>query len=228
MEELNHQINKELVIQKIESANTLYEIVTAFEDIMSLIEYSQYMDEETKEERGLTKEEEETLLDILNYTLENKAKNIIYVINRKMEEAGKPSAQKAEDKGSYYKEEQRINKIRQQESKKLDNFLNRIAQLLLKKGIEPNKANGIKTEAGTLYLRKVNTKIYPDINSVGDKFKRYKISECIIPNDIYEKIPLEVREYIKFTPEINKKEVDSDENMSKEVRTETSFKVAIS
>ena len=68
----NFYLDKEKVIQKIESANSLFDIITAFEDVMLLIEQSQHMDEETKEVIGLTKEEEETLLDILDYTLENK------------------------------------------------------------------------------------------------------------------------------------------------------------
>lgn len=119
-------LDKEKVIEKIENANSLFEIITAFEDVMLLIEQSQYMNEETKEIKGLSTEEEETLLDILDFALENKAKNIIYVINSKIQEAGKPNAQKAEDKGIYYHEEQRLKKIRSQESKKLENFLNYI------------------------------------------------------------------------------------------------------
>ena len=224
----NFYLDKEKVIQKIESANSLFDIITAFEDVMLLIEQSQHMDEETKEVIGLTKEEEETLLDILDYTLENKAKNIIYVVNSKIKEAGKPNAQKAEDKGIYYQEEQRLKKIRVQETKKLENFLNYISNLLVRKGILPKKANGIKTEAGTLYLRQVDTKVYPDVNYVEDKFKRYRISECIISNDIYEKIPQEVLEQLKITPEVDKKAIDSDEEMAKEVRIETNYKVAIS
>ena len=173
-------LDKEKVIEKIENANSLFEIITAFEDVMLLIEQSQYMNEETKEIKGLSTEEEETLLDILDFALENKAKNIIYVINSKIQEAGKPNAQKAEDKGIYYHEEQRLKKIRSQESKKLENFLNYISNLLVRRGTKPKKANGIKTEAGTLYLRQVDTKVYPDVNYVEDKFKRYKLSECMI------------------------------------------------
>lgn len=226
--EVNFYLDKEEVIEKITQANTLNEIVNAFEDVMSLIEQSQYMDEETKLEKGLTPEEEETLMDILNYTLENKAKNIIYVINKKIEEAGKPSAQKAEDKGFYYKEEQRIKKLRKQEERKLGNFLEHISSLLVKRGIKPNKANGIKTEAGILYLRKSDTKVYPEVNYLKDEFKRYKISECVIPYDIYKLIPEEVKEYLKIESEVDKKKVDLDETLSKEIRIETKFKVAIS
>ncbi len=204
-------LDKEKVIEKIENANSLFEIITAFEDVMLLIEQSQYMNEETKEIKGLSTEEEETLLDILDFALENKAKNIIYVINSKIQEAGKPNAQKAEDKGIYYHEEQRLKKIRSQESKKLENFLNYISNLLVRRGTKPKKANGIKTEAGTLYLRQVDTKVYPDVNYVEDKFKRYKLSECIISNDISEKIPQEVLEHLKLTPEVDKKKIDSAE-----------------
>lgn len=221
-------LDKEKVIEKIENANSLFEIITAFEDVMLLIEQSQYMNEETKEIKGLSEEEEETLLDILDFTLENKAKNIIYVINSKIQEAGKPNAQKADDKGIYYHEEQRLKKIRTQESKKLENFLNYVSNLLVRRGTKPKKANGIKTEAGTLYLRQVDTKVYPDVNYVEDRFKRYKLSECIISNDIYEKIPQEVLEHLKLTPEVDKKKIDSDEEASKEIRIETNYKVAIS
>ncbi len=225
------EIKEELLVE-IENATTLPQITSAYNKLMQIVEEIELLEsgeeitEEEIEEKNL---QIETLKDILMFALENKAEGIIYFLNKYDSEVGKSSATKAEDKGFYYQEEQRIKELRKQETKKRDRFVNFVVNQMNFLGIQPKKDNGIKTLNGILSLREVKEQIYPDVDQLPDTFKKYIIPQITLTYDQFISLPEDIKTLIsgRVKEDLDKEKIKKDEVLSSQIREEKKLKLKI-
>ena len=221
---------KEELIEEIVNANTLPEISRAYNKLNSIYEdLLEELESEGSENKIDLQEEIDTLKDVLQYAIENKAEGLIYHLQKYDNEVGKSTATKAEDKGFYYQEQQRLKNLRDQEIKKRDNFVNFIINQMNFLGIKPKKANGIKTSQGILSLREVKEKVYPAIDTLEDNFKRFIIPQLTLTYEQFQSLPEDIKELIsgRVKEDLDKEKIEKDEKLSLKIREEIKTKLKI-